>query len=90
MAAKIIDGKKVAERIWGDVGQQVADLAAQGQKLKLAAVMVGEASSLMVMSSAPVGAFSALNTWSSAEERPNGLKMAMSLSSREGNTFSRS
>ncbi|NLX15050.1 MAG: bifunctional 5,10-methylenetetrahydrofolate dehydrogenase/5,10-methenyltetrahydrofolate cyclohydrolase [Phycisphaerales bacterium] len=42
MAAKIIDGHAVAERIRQDVRRQVAELAQQGVRLKLAALMVGE------------------------------------------------
>ena len=42
MPATIIDGKQVAERIREDVTRQVADLATQNVRLKLAAVLVGE------------------------------------------------
>lgn len=41
MAARIIDGQAVAERIRTDLRRQVADLAAQGTRLKLAALIVG-------------------------------------------------
>jgi len=42
MAATIIDGKKVADRIRADVRRQVESLAAEGLRLKLAAVLAGE------------------------------------------------
>jgi len=42
MAARIIDGAKLAERIWADTSEQVAELARRGRRLKLAALMVGE------------------------------------------------
>jgi len=42
MPARIIDGNKVAERIRADVAQAVADLADQGRRPRLAAVLVGE------------------------------------------------
>ena len=48
MAATIIDGKQVAERIRQDVARQVQDLAADGVRLKLAAVLVGEPAASLV------------------------------------------
>lgn len=48
MAATIIDGKQVAERIREDVARQVKALAADGIRLKLAAVLVGEPAASMV------------------------------------------
>jgi methylenetetrahydrofolate dehydrogenase (NADP+)/methenyltetrahydrofolate cyclohydrolase len=48
MAATIIDGKQVAQRIREDVTRQVADLAAEGLRLKLAAVLVGQPPASMV------------------------------------------
>lgn len=42
MAAKIIDGKQVAERIRDEVCRQIQEWAGQGKRLKLAAVLVGE------------------------------------------------
>jgi methylenetetrahydrofolate dehydrogenase (NADP+)/methenyltetrahydrofolate cyclohydrolase len=41
MAASIIDGLRVAQRMETEVRQQVSDFAAQGRRLKLAAVLVG-------------------------------------------------
>ncbi len=41
-SAKILDGKAVAARIRGDLGQQVAALAARGVQPGLAVVLVGE------------------------------------------------
>jgi methylenetetrahydrofolate dehydrogenase (NADP+)/methenyltetrahydrofolate cyclohydrolase len=48
MAATIIDGKQVAERIREDVARQVKALAADGIRLKLAAVLVGEPAASLV------------------------------------------
>ncbi|UCD27600.1 MAG: bifunctional 5,10-methylenetetrahydrofolate dehydrogenase/5,10-methenyltetrahydrofolate cyclohydrolase [Planctomycetota bacterium] len=48
MAVNIIDGKQLAEKIKADVRKQVDELAADGVKLKLAAVMVGEPPASMV------------------------------------------
>ncbi|GMU20375.1 MAG: bifunctional protein FolD [Phycisphaerae bacterium] len=42
MAASIIDGTQIAERMRAEVRQQVQELAAKGCRLKLAAVLVGE------------------------------------------------
>ena len=42
MAATIIDGKKLAERMRADIRRQAAALAAEGHRPRLAAVMVGE------------------------------------------------
>ena len=42
MAAEIIDGKRLADKIKGDVRRQVDELARGGVKLRLAAIMVGE------------------------------------------------
>jgi len=42
MAAVIIDGKQVADRIRAEVRRQVETLAAEGHRLKLAAVLAGE------------------------------------------------
>ncbi|MHC4797591.1 MAG: bifunctional 5,10-methylenetetrahydrofolate dehydrogenase/5,10-methenyltetrahydrofolate cyclohydrolase [Planctomycetota bacterium] len=48
MAAKIINGKHLADAIRSDVRRQVDELAGQGIKLKLAAIMVGEPPASMV------------------------------------------
>ncbi len=48
MPATIIDGKQVAERMKADVARQVRELAADGVRLKLAAVLVGESAASMV------------------------------------------
>jgi methylenetetrahydrofolate dehydrogenase (NADP+)/methenyltetrahydrofolate cyclohydrolase len=48
MTAAIIDGKKLAERMRADVRRQVEALAAEGHRLKLAAVIVGEPAAGMV------------------------------------------
>ena len=48
MPATIIDGKQVADRIREDVIRQVQELAAEGVRLKLAAVLVGEPAASMV------------------------------------------
>ena len=48
MTAKLIDGNAVAERMRGEVRRQVEQLAAEGQKLKLAALLVGEPPASMV------------------------------------------
>ncbi len=42
MPATVIDGQRVAERMRQEVGAQVADFAARGRRLRLAAVLVGE------------------------------------------------
>ena len=44
MAATIIDGHAVAERIRTQVREQAAEMRAHGRQLKLAAVLVGELS----------------------------------------------
>jgi methylenetetrahydrofolate dehydrogenase (NADP+)/methenyltetrahydrofolate cyclohydrolase len=48
MTATLIDGQKIAERIRTDVGRQVQALAAEGVRLKLAAVLVGQPAASMV------------------------------------------
>ena len=48
MAAAIIDGRQLAERMRAEIRQQVDDLAGQGHKLKLAAILVGEPAASMV------------------------------------------
>jgi methylenetetrahydrofolate dehydrogenase (NADP+) / methenyltetrahydrofolate cyclohydrolase len=48
MAASILDGKRVAERIRSEVRRQVESLAAGGHRLKLAAVLVGESPASML------------------------------------------
>jgi len=48
MTATILDGKQVAERIRKSVGQEVAALAAEGRRLKLAAVLAGESPASLV------------------------------------------
>ncbi|HSW45071.1 MAG TPA: bifunctional 5,10-methylenetetrahydrofolate dehydrogenase/5,10-methenyltetrahydrofolate cyclohydrolase [Phycisphaerae bacterium] len=48
MSATIIDGRQVAERIKADVSRQVGELAAEGVRLKLAAVLVGQPPAGMV------------------------------------------
>lgn len=42
MPASIIDGLRVAERMKAEIRQQVGDWGAQGRRLKLAAVLVGD------------------------------------------------
>ncbi len=48
MAATIIDGNQIAERIQAEVAAQVAEYAAAGRKLKLTAVIVGQPPASMV------------------------------------------
>ncbi len=48
MAATIIDGNLIAERIRSEVRRQVQTLASQGRRLKLAAVLVGETPASLV------------------------------------------
>jgi methylenetetrahydrofolate dehydrogenase (NADP+) / methenyltetrahydrofolate cyclohydrolase len=48
MTARLIDGKQLAERMRGEVRRQVEALAAEGHRLKLAAVIVGEPAAGMV------------------------------------------
>ena len=48
MAATIIDGKRLAEHMRADIRRQIEALAADGKRLKLAAVMVGEPAASMV------------------------------------------
>ncbi len=50
MAAKIIDGQAVAERIRQEVRRQVAELASAGRRLRLAAVLVGESPASLLYS----------------------------------------
>lgn len=50
MAAIIIDGKQLADKIKADVRRQVDELAGGGVKLKLAAIMVGEPPASVVYS----------------------------------------
>ncbi len=48
MAATIIDGRAVAERIRAQVREQAAEMRAHGRQLKLAAVLVGESPASLV------------------------------------------
>ncbi|MDM8007678.1 MAG: bifunctional 5,10-methylenetetrahydrofolate dehydrogenase/5,10-methenyltetrahydrofolate cyclohydrolase [Phycisphaerae bacterium] len=48
MAAMIIDGKRLAERIRADTRQQVKIMASEGHRPKLAAIIVGEPAAGMV------------------------------------------
>jgi methylenetetrahydrofolate dehydrogenase (NADP+) / methenyltetrahydrofolate cyclohydrolase len=48
MAAKIIDGKQLADRMRADIHRQVEALAAEGHRPKLAAVIVGQPAAGMV------------------------------------------
>lgn len=48
MAARIIDGKQLAERMRADIRRQIEALAAEGHRPKLAALIVGEPAAGMV------------------------------------------
>ena len=48
MAATLIDGKQIAERMRAEIRRQVEGFAAQGRRLKLAAVLVGEPAASLV------------------------------------------
>lgn len=48
MAAKVIDGKALAERMQADIGRQVQELSDGGRPLKLVAVLVGQPPASMV------------------------------------------